>query len=130
MPDSLRAYLAGCLPSLARPRGPEGVSDPLQSSPVSLPCACAWQHLLTEPVPTGARGSQLTQAGEGKQGCTGRVSVLQIFWPASREQVEHCQLAGKNVEVSRAGSPRLTAFCGLPWMLNTHISPKGSAGSA
>ncbi|NXJ51306.1 SEM3D protein, partial [Spizaetus tyrannus] len=21
-----------------------------------------------------------------------------IFWPASREQVEHCQLAGKNVE--------------------------------
>lgn len=75
-------------------------------------------------------GASLPRQVKESRGCIGRVSVLQIFWPASREQVEHCQLAGKNVEVSGAGSPRLTAFCGLPWMLNTHITPKGSVGSA
>ncbi|XP_037239083.1 semaphorin-3D-like isoform X3 [Falco rusticolus] len=30
-----------------------------------------------------------------------------IFWPASREQVEHCQLAGKNVETECANFIRL-----------------------
>ncbi|KAF1437568.1 Semaphorin-3D, partial [Spheniscus demersus] len=30
-----------------------------------------------------------------------------IFWPASREQVEHCQLAGKNVEMECANFIRL-----------------------
>uniref|UniRef100_A0A8C0BUW2 Semaphorin-3D n=1 Tax=Buteo japonicus TaxID=224669 RepID=A0A8C0BUW2_9AVES len=30
-----------------------------------------------------------------------------IFWPASREQVEHCQLAGKNVETECANFVRL-----------------------
>lgn len=78
-------------------------------------------------VPTGASWPRQVK---GSRGCIVGVSVLQIFWPASREQVEHCQLAGKNVEVSRAGSPRLSAFCGLPWILNTHITSKGSVGSA
>lgn len=64
---------------------------------------------------------------EGSRGCIRGVSVFQIFWPAPREQVEHCQLAGKNVEVSRTGSP--PPFSGSsPRMLNNPITLKGSLG--
>lgn len=37
---------------------------------------------------------------------------LQISWPAPRAQVEHCRLAGKDVEVSGAGKPCM-------WLLGT-----------
>uniref|UniRef100_A0A8D0KQ07 Semaphorin 3D n=1 Tax=Strix occidentalis caurina TaxID=311401 RepID=A0A8D0KQ07_STROC len=78
-------------------------------------------HCRAAPCPHHVRGSSFWQTPfppvpveasrprpvKESRGCIGGVSVLQIFWPASREQVEHCQLAGKNVETECANFIRL-----------------------
>lgn len=112
------------------PGDPKGVSDPVAEQPRVLTVRPSLAAAFGRARSHRWRGEPAEPGGGRKAGAASvGVSVLQIFWPAPREQVEHCQLAGKNVEVSRACSPPAHGLLRFTTgILNTHITPKGSMG--